>query len=738
MKKNLLLLCLFPLTFLHAQEFPIATGNYSQSYPSAAFANDMYFNVFLDKSTGSSAYGFHGKFVAPDGTVQGGEPEVVPPISSLSFMHEIIWGETNYIFAWSRGRTSGWTRDAYIQMVNTDGSPQGAMQRVSIGNSESASFVEVAFDGENFLVVWQEGMPNNGSMINAQFVSQEGQLVGSNFSIRPESLAASVDQIYPDVEFDGEKYLVVWDDNRNGNRDIFGQFVDTDGNFAGDDFAICTHTADQLLVQLACGGDNFYAVWGDERLSSNDKGIFGQLIGLDGTLIGDNLSISPPANSEGRTWPDVAASNNEYLVVWDQEWLEYKTQHDSRGDLESLKYEAAGVSQPKPTVWYDIYARKITFSGEYGSDEMAVCTADFHQQDCDVASDGSDFLVSWSDSRNNNQYYDIYGYIVEGSAVPLMPELFPDEIEFISLHQILEGGEEFAVINPNDFEIAIDSIWFVEDVNRVWYIPGEPPQFPVIIPANDQVQFTVNLLLPGGKHSPRSFATDTLIVESMGGQKDLLLKIDEAVIDSIYTSKLDFTIDSVFFQTAGQAILGDTIGLINRHLPQIYIADVYTTGNPWMIEPEYPLPFAIFYEDTLNFHLYYTVPIKPSFSDEILMDTLWFQSYESLKYWFPIYYYAEIIDTLWLSAPEPANKSQVNMHPNPASDKVYITSGEDFSSVEAIEITDLNGNILKKLRAEEFLHTAGGIMIELQLPAGVYFIRISFPDEVTIRKLLIH
>lgn len=85
---------------------------------------------------------------------------------------------------------------------------------------------------------------------------------------------------------------------------------------------------------------------------------------MDGTLIGDNLVISPQTNSEGRSWPDVAASNGEYLVVWDQEWLEYKEGFDSRDFTRQIKYQFAGIETPRPTVWYDIYARKISFQGE--------------------------------------------------------------------------------------------------------------------------------------------------------------------------------------------------------------------------------------------------------------------------------------------------------------------------------------------------------------------------------------
>nr|NQU91743.1 hypothetical protein [Bacteroidota bacterium] len=250
MKKiNLFFVFVMIASIMLAQEFPIATGSYSTTYPSSAYANGKYFTSFLDKRTGSSNYGFYAKFVEPGGVVLPEDYKLVDPIYYLSFMHELVWGDTNYVFAWARG-VAGYNYNAYAMMISGDGEPQTGMVRVSIGNSASAAFEEVAFDGENYLVVWQEGMPNSGSVIRAQFVSQDCQLAGINFSIRPGALGVDDDQIYPDIVFDGEKYLVVWDDNRSGSRDIYGQFVDTEGNLIGDDIVITSHGADQLLVQV--------------------------------------------------------------------------------------------------------------------------------------------------------------------------------------------------------------------------------------------------------------------------------------------------------------------------------------------------------------------------------------------------------------------------------------------------------------------------------------------------------
>lgn len=417
--KNLVFcfLAVLALSVLLADEFPIATGAYSQTYPEISFANGNYYTVYLDKQGGSYSYAFSGKFIAPDGTVAGETHQVVASYNAMSFMHDVAFGANSYLFGWSRQRSPyNYTRDAYGTIVDASGNG-GAIFPISIGNSVSASFIKVAFDGTNYLVVWQEGMPTQGSSIRGQFVDASGNLVGSNFSIRPAGLATDVAQIYPDVTFDGTNYVVVWDDGRNGNRDIYGWFIAPDGSFIGDDFAICTNGADQLLVRCAFDGTHFLAVWADERDSSNDDGIYGQMFSTDGTMVGDNLAISITQNSEGRSWPDLGVNNGEYLVSWKQDFLEYDGLREI-DETEVARCEAAGIPPTDPTVWYDVYGRTVAFDGSMNGDEFVICDTQYHQEEPAVASDGTDFLVAWQDSRNNNQYSVLYGMIVAGAVGP--------------------------------------------------------------------------------------------------------------------------------------------------------------------------------------------------------------------------------------------------------------------------------------------------------------------------------
>ncbi len=85
----------------------------------------------------------------------------------------------------------------------------------------------------------------------------------------------------------------------------------------------------------------------------------------------------------------------------------------------------------------------------------------------------------------------------------------------------------------------------------------------------------------------------------------VIQNIDEALIDTIYTIKKEFTQDSLYFHSVEQAISRQSFGMINRHLPAVYISSTWTTGpyGLWDISPEYSLPF------TLKTHLIFS-PIR--------------------------------------------------------------------------------------------------------------------------------
>ena len=176
--------------------------------------------------------------------------------------------------------------------------------RISTGGSGSAPVV--AFDQTNYLLVWSEG-PSPSGLLNGQFISQSGDLVGSTFMI-----GAGTDiKTYKSL-FDGTNYFVVWDNDTSpgidDTSDIYGQFVTPSGQLLGPSIAVSTEAHGQRFPALAFDEPNILVTWADGRNQSAcetttegtvcyESDIFGQFISKSaestaGTLSGPNFPIS--------------------------------------------------------------------------------------------------------------------------------------------------------------------------------------------------------------------------------------------------------------------------------------------------------------------------------------------------------------------------------------------------------------------------------------------------------------
>jgi hypothetical protein len=93
-------------------------------------------------------------------------------------------------------------------------------------------------------------------------------------------------QMSPSVAFDGNNYLVVWDDDRiTLDWDIFGARVNQAGEILDPGGFIISNAAnDQQFSSVAFDGTNYLVVWQDER-SDEFYDIYGARVSQDGTVL---------------------------------------------------------------------------------------------------------------------------------------------------------------------------------------------------------------------------------------------------------------------------------------------------------------------------------------------------------------------------------------------------------------------------------------------------------------------
>ncbi|MGB9720105.1 MAG: FlgD immunoglobulin-like domain containing protein [bacterium] len=193
----------------------------------------------------------------------------------------VAYDGTNYMIVWEDWRSSS-NSNIYCARVNESGQLldlNGIIVSTAANNQKSPA---IAFDGTNYLVVWEDY--RNSPTIPDIYCTRVDQ---SGTVLNPSEIAISTSanhQITPKVAFGGTNYLVVWADNRNGNWDIYGARITTAGTVLDPNgIPICTNNSTQLYPSITFDGTNYIVVWADTR--NGDFDIYGAQVTTSGTVV---------------------------------------------------------------------------------------------------------------------------------------------------------------------------------------------------------------------------------------------------------------------------------------------------------------------------------------------------------------------------------------------------------------------------------------------------------------------
>jgi phosphoribosylformylglycinamidine (FGAM) synthase PurS component len=351
----------------------VSTDTCYQSSPAIGFDGANFLVAWRDTRNGSDC-DIYAARVTPQGTVLDPQGIVTSTEVRDQQFPAVGFGAADFLVVWE-DRRSG-VADVYAARVT----PQGSVRDLSgIVVSTAASWQltpAIAFDGANYLVVWQDGggSPLHEYDIYAARVTPQGVMIDS------AGIAVSTagdDQSAPSVAFDGTNFLVVWEDGRHDTSDIYAARVTPQGEVL-DPLGIAVSTAvyGQCHPAIAFDGANFLVTWDDERRAPSD--IFAARVTPQGTVL-DPTGIAVSTAAQTQESPAVAFDGDNFLVVWE----DYRS-HST----------------------YNIYAARVTSSGAVlDTGGIAVSTAGGNQGSPAVAFDGVNFLAAWNDGRNDQQIY---------------------------------------------------------------------------------------------------------------------------------------------------------------------------------------------------------------------------------------------------------------------------------------------------------------------------------------------
>jgi hypothetical protein len=421
-----------------------------ESHPKVAW-NGQSFAVTFSSAPGGSLFLPSDVFVVrvgANGQVLDPNP-IAAAATGLDERQSAIAGEGGVTQVVHLTRSGAAQEDVRAANVSTAGVPAAPVE-VSTGMSRQ-EFAEVASDGE-FLAVAFVSRRSDQARVMLQRLAADGAPVDAEPIVVAElpELAA----VRPDVAFDGNRYLVVWNDATNAvvarrfERDLtpldaqpIPLFANTGApTVAGRDgiFLVATtviFSGDQNTLQarriddagtilgpsfllgggwvekptLESFGSGWLAAW--TRRPTHDSpssAVRARLVGLDGSVAAPDFQVSAGRGID----PDLAIAGDRALVVWTDD-----------SDLNDEKIEA----------------RILLANGTLPSPEFLVIDQENHQSFPAATHDGSQFLVTWVDYRSNgivDQHRgDVFGSrisyagaVKDPDGVPITSSSLPEEL----------------------------------------------------------------------------------------------------------------------------------------------------------------------------------------------------------------------------------------------------------------------------------------------------------------------
>jgi hypothetical protein len=360
----------------------------------------------------------------------------------------------NVVVAWRDDRNGSLNDDIFAQKFDSEGNALWGLSDVRVNqNITDAHYnpsVAVDSDG-NAIIVWYDRRDGYYEVYAQKLNSTGVSQWGSN-DLRVSQNLSSVLRDNCDVAVDSDgNSIIIWRDARNGDSDIYAQKLDPNGiaQWGSEDVKVNQNSDTKIQIYPAVILDtdgNTIVVWQDYR--NNNPDIYAQKLNLTGDVLWGpfDKKVNQYLDSTKQEYPDVDLDQNgNAVVVWMDErngtsnYDIYAQKLDSNGDPKwgssDIKvnqntrsaqqyYPAVGVDSNgnAVVVWRDkrnsalgddIYAQRLNSSGaaQLGSSDLKINqnqdTDDQYQTVVAIDQNGNAIII-WNDNRNGTFDNDIY------------------------------------------------------------------------------------------------------------------------------------------------------------------------------------------------------------------------------------------------------------------------------------------------------------------------------------------
>jgi len=274
----------------------------------------------------------------------------------------IAFGDGEFGFAWFDGGFG--PNEIMFMRVSTTGGPIGADVRVtSAGDSRAPS---IAYTGRGWGTAWHDNRDGNNEIYFAS-LSETGALLSANIRVTDDW----GDSQNPSIAWTGSDFGIFWQDDREGNDEIYFQLISELGGISMSPVRVTTAAGSSSDPSAVWTGSEFVVAWQDDAEGNSEINL-ARLSALGAMITASLRMTNDPAASET---PSLVWTGSELAFAWS----------DSRMDDD-----------------YEVFLQRVLADGFPVGSEIRITEEAGRSANPSLAWTGSQFGISLKDDRDGD------------------------------------------------------------------------------------------------------------------------------------------------------------------------------------------------------------------------------------------------------------------------------------------------------------------------------------------------
>jgi len=266
-----------------------------------------------------------------------------------SFDPSIAWSGSEFGLAWYDTRDG--SEEIYFARIDGASAKIGADVRVTNASGVSAH-PSLVWSGSEYGLAWDDQRDGNAEIYFVR-MSAGGAASGAEVRVTDATGVSS----RPSLQWTGSRYCMAWGDERETTGRIYFVCLDPSGVPVGAEAPVTGATGSAADPSLAWTGTGFGVAWADYRSINND--IYFALLGPDGAMVGTEVRITTDDQTDVE--PFIAWKGDEFGIVWTN-WGGYSDCYYGRISASGV-LEEADLAVPDGTA-SSSYNPTLAWSGE--------------------------------------------------------------------------------------------------------------------------------------------------------------------------------------------------------------------------------------------------------------------------------------------------------------------------------------------------------------------------------------